>query len=48
MNMDGHLTEPIRQAVASGEFQKAQLLWDGYTALLRDPGDQGRRRGDGG
>jgi hypothetical protein len=34
--MDGHLTEPIRQAVASGEFQKAQLLWNGYAALLRE------------
>ena len=32
--MDSHPTEPIRQAVASGEFQKAQLLWDGYAALL--------------
>ena len=36
MNMDGHLTEPIRQAIASGEYQKAQLLWDGYAALLRE------------
>ena len=27
-------TEPIRQAVASGEFQKAQLLWNGYAARL--------------
>ena len=35
MNMDGHLTEPIRQAIACREFQKAQLLWDGYAALLR-------------
>jgi hypothetical protein len=35
MNMDGHLTEPIRQAIAAGEFQKAQLLWDGYAAVLR-------------
>jgi RNase P/RNase MRP subunit p30 len=35
MNMDSHLTEPIRQAVACGEFQKAQLLWNGYAALLR-------------
>ncbi len=34
--MDGHLTEPIRQAVASGEFQKAQFLWNGYAALLRE------------
>jgi hypothetical protein len=34
MNMDGHLTEPIRQALAAGEFQKAQLLWNGYAALL--------------
>jgi hypothetical protein len=36
MNMDGHPTEPIRQAVASGEFQKALLLWNGYAALLRE------------
>ena len=36
MNMDGHLTEPIRQAIACREFQKAQLLWDGYAALLRE------------
>ena len=35
MNMDGHLTEPIRQAVASGDFQEAQLLWNGYADLLR-------------
>jgi hypothetical protein len=35
MNMDGPPTEPIRQAIAAGEFQKAQLLWDGYAALLR-------------
>ncbi len=34
--MDGHLTEPIRQAVGSGEYQKAQLLWNGYAALLRE------------
>jgi hypothetical protein len=33
--MDGHLTEPIRQAIATRQFQKAQLLWDGYAALLR-------------
>lgn len=36
MSMDGHLTEPIRQAVASGEYRKAQLLWNGYAALLRE------------
>ncbi|MGA2269373.1 MAG: hypothetical protein ABSH44_12960 [Bryobacteraceae bacterium] len=36
MNMDGQLREPIRQAVASGEFQKALLLWNGYAALLRE------------
>jgi hypothetical protein len=35
MDMDGHLTGPIRQAIASGEYQKAQLLWNGYAALLR-------------
>jgi hypothetical protein len=35
MNMDGHLTAPIRQAIASGEYHKAQLLWNGYAALLR-------------
>jgi hypothetical protein len=34
--MDGHLTEPIRQAIASRQFHKAQLLWDGYAALLRE------------
>jgi len=33
--MDSHLTEPIRQAIATREFQKAQLLWDGYAAQLR-------------
>jgi hypothetical protein len=36
MNMDSHLTEPIRQAIATREFQKAQLLWNGYAALLRE------------
>jgi hypothetical protein len=33
--MDGYLTEPIRQAIASRQFQKAQLLWNDYAALLR-------------
>jgi hypothetical protein len=35
--MDGHpTTEPIRRAIAAGEFQTAQLLWNGYAAWLRE------------
>jgi hypothetical protein len=33
--MDGPLTNPVRQAIAAGEFEKAQVLWEGYAAQLR-------------
>jgi hypothetical protein len=29
-------TDPIRQAVASGEFQRAALLWNEYAAGIRE------------
>jgi hypothetical protein len=33
--MDNLLPERIRQAVASGEFQRALLLWNEYAAQLQ-------------
>jgi hypothetical protein len=33
--MDNQRTDPIRQAVAAGEFQQAMLLWDEYATNLR-------------
>jgi hypothetical protein len=34
--MDNQPTDPIRQAVASGEFQRATLLWNEYAARIRE------------
>ena len=35
MPTDSSLTEPIRRAVASGEFRKAQALWEDHARQLR-------------
>jgi hypothetical protein len=40
--MDHLLTERIRQAVASGEFQSALLLWNDYVAALQQEVRRGR------
>jgi hypothetical protein len=34
--MDNHRTEPIHQAVASGEFERATRLWNEYAAGIRE------------
>jgi hypothetical protein len=34
--MDSQRTDPIRQAVASGEYQRATLLWNEYVAGIRE------------
>ncbi|HUI79181.1 MAG TPA: hypothetical protein VLY24_14750 [Bryobacteraceae bacterium] len=34
--MPNPTTEPIRQAVASGEYQLAERLWNGYIAGLKE------------
>jgi hypothetical protein len=34
--MDNQRTDPIRQAVASGEFHRATLLWNEYVAEIRE------------
>lgn len=39
--VDDSLTGPIRAAVASGDLQQAQLLWDGYMAQLSQEVSQG-------
>lgn len=33
--MDSQHTDPIRQAVAAGEFQRAALLWNEYVDEIR-------------
>ena len=40
--MDNLLTDRIRQAVASGEFQSALLLWHEYAARLEQEMHGGR------
>jgi hypothetical protein len=40
--MDNLLPDRIRQAVASGEFQRALPLWNEYAALLRQELSCGR------
>ncbi|HLK69757.1 MAG TPA: hypothetical protein VKU19_40285 [Bryobacteraceae bacterium] len=34
--MNQNATGPIRQAIASGEFQRATLLWNEYAAGIRE------------
>lgn len=34
--MDNQRTDPIRQAVAAGEFHRATLLWNEYVTEIRE------------
>ena len=42
--MEYSFTPAIREAVASGEFERAQRLWTGYMAILSDEVRQGSFR----
>jgi len=39
--MDQQRTDPIRQAVAAGEFQRATILWNEYVAAILEEIRQG-------
>ena len=41
MRMDHQGTDPIRQAIAAGEFQRAMLLWNEYVAAILEEIRQG-------